>query len=102
MNHVFHTLCDPRETAGQSRDIRDRLPDGISQHMQINKNPDLPPELKPMRASRVGHVLRNPIYVGDLVWNRHCTGVVCGETPIRAMRRSWRRSAAISAVAPAT
>ena len=43
---------------------------------RMNNHPQLPPELKPFRASRVGHVLRNPIYVGELAWNRHCTGVV--------------------------
>lgn len=41
-----------------------------------NTCPDIPDELKPISPYTMGYVLRNPIYVGTLVWGANCTGVV--------------------------
>jgi hypothetical protein len=43
---------------------------------KLNENPDVPQELKPFYAATVNYWLSNPIYIGELLWEEHSTGVV--------------------------
>jgi hypothetical protein len=42
----------------------------------LNEHPDIPDKFKPFQPPSVGYWLDNPIYSGELVWERNCTGIV--------------------------
>jgi DNA invertase Pin-like site-specific DNA recombinase len=42
----------------------------------LNAHPDIPKKYKPFQPPTVGYWLDNPIYSGELVWEKNCTGIV--------------------------
>lgn len=48
--------------------------DRISRH--LGEHPNISPDLKPFHPSTISWMLKNRIYVGELVWGRYCTGIV--------------------------
>jgi DNA invertase Pin-like site-specific DNA recombinase len=44
-------------------------------HM-INHDPDVPAKFKPFYDQSVNYWMQNPIYYGELLWEKHCTGIV--------------------------
>ncbi len=47
----------------------------------LNSHPDIAPSLKPFQPPSVGYWLDNPIYYGELLWERNSTGIV-GDTRV--------------------
>jgi len=43
---------------------------------RLNDDPKIPDEFKPFNAATIGYWLDSEIYVGDLRWARHMTGIV--------------------------
>jgi site-specific DNA recombinase len=43
---------------------------------ELNADPEIPGEHKPVYPDTVGYWLRNPIYYGELLWEAHSTGIV--------------------------
>jgi site-specific DNA recombinase len=41
----------------------------------FNVDPEIPAEFKPFYSDTIGYWLRNPIYMGELLWEEHCTGI---------------------------
>jgi site-specific DNA recombinase len=46
----------------------------IAQH--LNDDPQIPARVRPIHPATVGTQLSNEIYYGELVWEKHCTGIV--------------------------
>lgn len=42
----------------------------------LNVDPEIPDMFKPFQFSTVGEWLRSPIYVGELLWEKHETGII--------------------------
>jgi hypothetical protein len=51
----------------------------------LNADPDIPARFKPMRGDKVAYILQNPIYIGELRWAHHSTGVV---NDVRVMQKN--------------
>lgn len=49
---------------------------GIRVAKALNRNPDIPVELKPFNPTQVLRILRNKLYIGILEWGKHCTGYI--------------------------
>jgi hypothetical protein len=49
-------------------------PTRISQ--RLNNHPDIPDNLKPFSEATVASMLGNELYYGEMVWGKHCTGIV--------------------------
>jgi len=58
----------------------------------FNNLPQLAASLKPFHPATIGGILDNPIYRGELVWGKHCTGIV---DDVRILQRlpgsEWER-----------
>jgi len=42
----------------------------------LNDHPDIPDKFKPFQPESIGYWLDNPIYYGELLWEKHSTGIV--------------------------
>lgn len=54
----------------------------------LNADPEIPDKFKKFQFSTVGEWLRNPIFVGELVWEKHETGIV---NDVRRVRKHEER-----------
>ncbi|HEY4261959.1 MAG TPA: recombinase family protein [Schlesneria sp.] len=43
---------------------------------RLNADPAIPAKSKPFHSATIGRILDNPIYYGELVWGKNCTGIV--------------------------
>ena len=52
----------------------------------LNDHPDIPTEFKPFHVATIGHWLDNPIYYGELLYNKQSTDIIDDARVVEAQR----------------